>query len=223
MKNILFTFIAVLVFQFGSNAQSSEYKHTFTLNAGASVVGSFVNVLDGLNLDDLSTERAIDGITNLRGQFTGNTTPVLSFSYDYGLKDWFSVGVSGAYQHLEGNIQSISYTREADDTSVRITSANFDIDRVNISARALFHYGTKARLDMYSGFRLGISNWGTVIDASDEVFEEDLKTSNISGLFPAIQFIPFALRGYVTENIGINFETGIGPPQWISVGINCRL
>lgn len=222
MRNIVLLLVLFLLFQFNATAQSNEYKHTLTLNTGSSVVGEFVNFLDGNNLDDIAIENPIDGIIDIRGSFTGNTTPLLALSYDYALKDWFSLGVSGAYQGFEGDIVTVSYTRVSDEQRINISEIQIDINRINLSARALFHYGTKPRLDMYSGFRLGVTNWDTTVEPSDPALEEDLQTSNIVGLNPSIQFIPFALRGYVLENLGINFETGIGTPHWISFGLNYR-
>jgi hypothetical protein len=39
---------------------------------------------------------------------------------------------------------------------------------------------------------------------------------------PQVQLIAFGLRGYLTENIGLNGELALGSPYFASVGINFR-
>jgi hypothetical protein len=72
---------------------------------------------------------------------------------------------------------------------------------------------------MYSGFRLGAAVYGLNVETTNQSIEEDLGTGFT---LPSVQIIPFALRGYITENIGISFETAILGPHALALGLNYR-
>ncbi|MEM6696926.1 MAG: hypothetical protein AAF599_00920, partial [Bacteroidota bacterium] len=65
--------------------------------------------------------------------------------------------------------------------------------------------------------------WGLNVDASDPDIEEDFQTSPFAGIVPTGQIIPFALRAYLSENLGLSFELGIGAPHAIALGVNYRM
>ena len=222
MKNLMTLSIALMLI-LNLHAQNEEYQHVITANAGASIFGAIFNALDGNPLNSGDTTTDIEGIDNLNGLFEANTTPALQASYDYGVTNWFSVGGSVAFQNFNADITDLSYTRESDGQQVNAAAATIGIRRVSVGIRALFHYGNTDKIDMYSGLRLGVSNWGIKAESSSDTFSEDLQNTRFSGAFPAVQVIPFALRGYVTENIGLNFETGLGTPHYFAIGVNYRL
>ncbi|MEL6721570.1 MAG: hypothetical protein AAFP82_22930, partial [Bacteroidota bacterium] len=127
-----------------------------------------------------------------------------------------------SYQRLGFGFTDFAYT-DGDGQNNDIGNLDIDANRLNITLRTLFHYGNSDKIDMYSGFRLGVTSWGLDIDSSDPDVEEDLKSSPFAGIVPTGQFIPFALRAYLTENLGISFELGIGAPHAIALGVNYRL
>lgn len=217
-KLLLFSF--ALLATGALTAQSDAYQNTFTVNAGFSLVGAVVDLLDGEDLDEFDGEQ--EELNDLQGQFTGSSGPAIQVNYDRAIANWFSLGGGVSYQRFNFDINNLGYTN-SDDERINIDFVNADINRLNISLRALFHYGNKNRMDLYSGFRVGLTAWGTDIQSEDDQFEDDLEASGFIGINPAIQIIPFALRGYVTENIGLNFETAIGAPHFFSIGLNYRL
>ncbi len=217
----LFPFCFVLLMTGTLIAQSDAYQNTITVNAGFSLAGTLVNLLDNENLDEFDNVDQ-DEFSNLSGQFSGTSTPAIQVNYDRALANWFSLGAGVSYQKLGFDINNFSYT-DGDNQQQNIDFVSTNFNRVNVSLRALFHYGNKNRMDLYSGLRLGITSWGASIESTDDQIEDDLEASGFVGINPAIQLIPFALRGYVTENIGINFETAIGAPHFFSIGLNYRL
>ena len=74
---------------------------------------------------------------------------------------------------------------------------------------------------MYSGVRVGMTNWVGKSDSSDS--SNDFFGDDFSGWSFAPQLIAFGMRYYVTDNIGLSFETAVGAPHFLSVGANYRL
>lgn len=222
MRKLMITVCAVCVL-FSAMAQNENYQSTISVNAGLSVLGTTFNLLEDANIEGVSIINNVGELESLSGQLNGQATPALELNYDYGLTKWFSIGGGLAYQKVSAELMDLSYTETASGEMVALESANLKINRTHLGVRALFHYGNSNRMDLYSGFRLGLTNWGTKVEATDPRFEENLKESNIFGFAPSIQIIPFALRGYVTEQIGISFETGIGTPHFFAFGINYRM
>ncbi len=207
---------------FLATAQNSDYKHTITLGTGASFLGVAVNNISGTDFASTLDDQ-LEGITNLNGLYEGSASLPFGVNYDYGATNWFSIGGGIAFQRFNNEISDLSYTRAEDNESIDIATATIDINRINVAARVLFHYGNKGKIDMYSGLRLGVTNWGTKVEASNPALEEDLNATSFIGLVPSVQLIPFALRGYITENLGLSFETGIGTPHFFAIGLNYRL
>lgn len=218
---IFFILFGCSFFSLATFAQNETYRHTFTGNLGFSTVGTFIDVFDNNNLNDFELE--IEDYGEFSGFFTGRSLPAFQVNYDYGIKNWLSVGGGVSYQNLNFNIANLSYN---DDNGNRenVSELSVTTNRINISGRVLFHYGNKGKLDLYSGIRLGVTNWLTNLSATNQTVEDDLE-ANIPyfGILPAAQIIPFGLRAYFGENWGANFETGLGSPHFLALGVNYRL
>ncbi|MEN0045829.1 MAG: hypothetical protein AAF806_02085 [Bacteroidota bacterium] len=211
-----------ICFAFGLFAQNDTYKHTFHVGAGLTGIGFILNLADDINLDDATFEIESEDITAASGRFMGNAVPAIQLSYDYGLAKWFSLGAGVSYQRLGFDFTDFSYT-DGQNQNNQVGDLSVDANRLNITLRTLFHYGNSDKIDMYSGFRLGITSWGLNVDASDPDIEEDFQTSPFAGIVPTGQIIPFALRAYLSEKLGLSFELGIGAPHAIALGLNYRM
>ncbi|MEM1327921.1 MAG: hypothetical protein AAGI23_18325 [Bacteroidota bacterium] len=203
-------------------AQNLEYRNVISANLGFSTVGTVIDLLDGNNLAEFDGNT--DDIDIIDGFFTGRSAPALQASYDYGINKWFSVGGGISFQNLEFNIRDLTYFDNETSSTTNLSSLNLETSRINITARILFHYGNAKKVDMYSGLRLGVTNWLTTIQASDPSVESDLEQDiPFFGIVPTGQLIPFAFRAYFNENLGFNFETGLGAPHFLAIGLNYRL
>ncbi len=179
------------------SAQNDSIRHTVSVNAGASLAGVVIRFFD-VN-DSILTA----------------SYPVAQLNYDFGVKKWFSLGLATSYQQF-----NLTYTDyHFFDESYGLISQNISakLSRINIAARALFHYGNSGNVDMYSGVRLGYTQWKLTTDYSEVFKPEDFKL----GLF-APQLVLFGFRGYFTEHIGAGAEFCIGSPHYLSAGLNYR-
>lgn len=207
MQHYFLKFTLALAFLAGTahlaTAQSPEHMHNVYLGAGFSLVGGLFDL--GSGGDTINT----------------SSSPALQLNYDYGVSKVVSIGFSFSTQRFGIDVNDFQYE---DPNTNMMTTSSFDgsINRTNLAARVLFHYGNKGKLDMYSGIRLGMTRWGANIDFEDEDFvENELGVSPGFWAF-APQLIPFALRYYPAANVGISFETAIGSPHLFSTGLNYR-
>ncbi|RLD53091.1 MAG: hypothetical protein DRI94_00965 [Bacteroidetes bacterium] len=148
--------------------------------------------------------RAVVNVDTIDGY---SATPAMQLSYDYMVTDFLSAGAAASFQQFKFSD----------------TEGSFAIKRMNFAIRALFHYGKSDKLDMYSGIRLGMTNWGYKIDIpTNDPTLTALQDSKFSGLGFAPQLIAFGVRGYFTDNIGANIEFAVGAPYYMMGGVNYR-
>ena len=151
--------------------------------------------------------RLMSAVVNLDTINGYSATPAMQLSYDYMVTDFLSAGAAVSFQQFKFSD----------------TDGMFAIRRMNFAARALFHYGKSDKLDMYSGVRLGMTNWGYKIDiASNDPTLTALQDSKFAGFGFAPQLIAFGIRGYFTDNIGANVEFAVGAPYYMTGGISYR-
>ena len=203
-----------------SIAQNMDHRHTFTAHAG-------VNVFNFLNFStaDVSVDDGDGSISY--GSLDGSSTPTFNLTYDYAVKKWFSVGGSVGYNAFKMEFKDLNYTGS---NGERVTgNGGFGASRTSINFRPLFHYGNSGRLDMYSGFRVGLSIWNarTIGNLQGENIDDLSNNINLTGLrgtgvLPQFALTLFGLRGYVTENFGLGFEINAGSPYLVSGGVNYR-
>ena len=138
--------------------------------------------------------------------------PPLYLNADYGITENFSIGLAGSYNSISYDDVIISF----DDNGNTIEeSVNVRGSRNTVAARALFHFGDNPKLDQYAGLRAGMTFWGW----NDEslVNEENQSSANLS------YRILYGMRAYLTDNLGVNLEIGIGTPYFFNGGISYRL
>jgi hypothetical protein len=233
MKKISLVFVVLSLIGSSIFAQNADFRNTISIQTGASVFNIFKGGVSGINAD--SVRFTSGGFSNV---------PTIAAAWDYGVTKGFSIGLAGSYAQAKVSTTDLEV---ANKKGVFQKYGNYSIAaaRTNLGIRALFHYGNKGRMDLYSGLRLGVGLWSVklsgqiekdvLVRAINEVFNqsgvpsavadggigEKLKTKGSFVLF-APQLILFGLRGHVTNNIGINFELATGSPYAASLGLDYR-
>jgi opacity protein-like surface antigen len=221
-KSILFLFVTLVI---NTIFAQDSHRNTVAFQAGASLFG---------------TGRFADVKPNENISFTGGNVrvlPTLQGTFDYDINNWLSIGVAASYNNAKIKFEDIKYQNKA------VGNASVKIARTSLAARLLFHYGKNDRFDMYSGLRGGVGLWSGAVTASidDEVLTELLNsvdgvsipnfiekrltkgsTARAGFAFPQVQVIPFGMRYYITENIGLNAEVALGAPYYFAAGANVK-
>lgn len=221
-KKIIQTTLCVLFITLfsisASMAQKNEIrpydvpKHSLSVNAGWSAIGGLFKLLKHGDITDNTGE--------VRDSYA---TPAMQVTYDYSTGKKFSIGGGISVQKMGLDVANFEYT---EDDVTKYADVVGDLTRLNIGIRPLFHYGKNRRkVDMYSGFRVGVTNWlGSIsTDGDDGIVEFNNYNILRMGMVPAFQVIPFGMKWYIGERVGLNFETGIGTPHTLSGGISIRL
>ena len=225
MKTYLFLLIFLLCAVVGFS-QNEDYKHVISVQSGASLFSPFRGTVT-------SSQESSDTTVSFSSGKMRNF-PQLNIAYDYGVNQWFSIGGAVSYNKVLLDLKDVKYNK-----TENLGDVNLNVSRVTVGARALFHYGNANRIDMYSGVRLGVGIWTVKVSSNsldnklDEVLKEaggngiwrSLLGNRIKGSFPMIQaqVILFGLRGYLTENLGLNGELSVGSPYFASIGLNYRI
>jgi len=207
MKN-LFTTLFLLLTVLTVNAQNEDYKMTAGIHAGYSLTGALAKLIT--DSDPTSTVNA-------------TATPAMQLTFDYGLSKLFSLGVAFSYQRIGFDATDFTYVDQ--DFNTRTETFKTSYTRTQIAIRPLIHYGNSDKLDMYSGFRIGILG-RSFSDFESENGEELDETvfngsfglgSRFSGCITA-----FGIRYYFTDNIGAGLEINTGAPYIVNAGVSAR-
>lgn len=138
-----------------------------------------------------------------------STPPAVQLTYDYALTNRLSLGGGVSYQSFKLAYSDYGEAKESFD--VRLS-------RFNLGVRGLIHYGNSTTMDLYSGLRIGLSNWSLDVGTDNPNFDPP----KAQGPAFAPQLILFGIRGYFTENLGIGGELAVGAPHVVSFGLNYR-
>lgn len=140
-------------------------------------------------------------------------SPVLGFLYDYQVGEKFSLGANLSFQ---------TFTVTVRDSLSNFMLEQARVNRIYLGLRGVFNLDNKDNFDIYTGFKVGyiVFNTGPVSgpNASNSNIESMLNNSR-----PSLGFIPLGLRWYVTEQLGIMFESSLGVPTFLSAGLSYRL
>ena len=212
MKKLSLIFLVAMSLVASSvNAQNEDYKDVVSVTAGYSL----------FNLLAKAANTSSTGGSIATGT-TASSTPTLQLSYDHGFGKVFSLG--GAVSYNSGKVVANDY--EWIDANGKSSIGNYTINlsRITVAARTLFHYGNSGKLDMYSGFRVGVGIWNTSATSSNPDFDPEDEFSRLkNGVILNAQAIPFGLRYYFTDNLGAGFETAFGGPYLASFSLQYRL
>lgn len=218
--HLRFYFPVVFVFlsQLNCVAQSkdeNEKKDRDTLNKiviTANTGGSLIKF--GLELVN-NTYTATGLPTTVK---TISSLPAFQISGDYYASKIISVGAAVSYQQF--GIDFKDYNYQVGNT-IQTASFKATLTRTQIGARILFHFYNEKRLDCFSGVRIGPTIWQVGVSYPDPSISQD-DLFKIKGGFIGVQVLYFGLRGYFTENFGMNFELAVGSPYFASAGLNFR-
>lgn len=208
-KTVLLIFAMVFLFAISPNnslsAQHQDYKQNIYAGAGFSLVGFFFDIADVVGGSVVSA----------------TSLPAVQLTYDYAFTPKISGGLAFSYQGFGVNVTDYLYFDEA---TGNLTTESFsaDLRSYNFAARVLYHYSKTEEIDMYSGLRLGISHLITDTESTTGAPEEFFGTNDVVGTGFTPQLVIFGLRYYVSDDIGFSFESTIGTPHFLSVGVNYR-
>ncbi|WKN42506.1 hypothetical protein [Tunicatimonas pelagia] len=160
-----------------------------------------------------STSGILSGIVNYFQIIDGvniRRNPVISATYLFQPTRRAAIGGTIAHQNF-----SVTY-RDPDNSSAR--QYGLRANRFYLGATGLLYIVYQANFRMYSGARLGFSNWNV---NSDVGFPSDVVDRVINfalgGTF-APQLIILGGESYVTEHVGFQGELAIGAPHLLSFG-----
>lgn len=140
-------------------------------------------------------------------------SPVLGLLYDYQIGKKFSLG---------GNLSFQTFTVSVKDSVSSQLLEQGRVNRIYAGLRGIFYLDNKDHLDIYTGFKFGyiLFNTGEISgpNASNSNIEKELNNSR-----PSIGFIPLGLRWYLSDQLGVMFESSLGVPTFLSAGLSYRL
>ena len=198
MKKILLGLgVVALLSTTAVQAQNEKGQMAISVGAGQSLLGSLYSANDVQNV---------------------NVTPVINGMFDFAVSDVVSMGLGLSYQSISSELDWF-YLDPATNTFIDETVKE-TMTKLNIGVRCNFHYARGIDgLDMFSGFRIGYTNWGFKSSSADPNY-----VGAISINMPfAIQIVPVAIRYYFTDMIGIHLETGLIGPYMIAGGISLKM
>lgn len=198
MKKILLGLgVVALLSTTSVQAQNEKGQMAISVGAGQSLLGSIYNSAEFENV---------------------KVIPVINGMFDFAVSDVVSMGIGLSYQSISTDVNSF-YLDPTTNTYIDETVTE-SLNKLNVGVRMNFHYARGIDgLDMFSGFRLGYTNWGVSSTSSDPNYVE-----SVSFNMPfALQLVPVAVRYYFTDMIGIHLETGIIGPYMIAGGISLKM
>jgi hypothetical protein len=196
MKNKLFLVLILSAFVFNAQAQKSEGSSVATVGLGYSLFNNIIKAA-------LETDEEIDV----------KSVPTIALTFDHALTDNFSIGLAAAYQNVSAEFTNTYFD---DNSNSQTETAKTTLSRINIAIRPLFHYGKSDKLDMYSGLRVGYLFRNVTVESDDPngVYLEEFDGNRF-----ALGLVPFGMRYFFSDNLGINMDLQIGTPYVVSGGI----
>jgi|TARA_B110000908_G_C10082675_1_gene370307 opacity protein-like surface antigen len=188
--------LSMIGFMFNANAQDSEGASVATVGLGYSFFNNIIK-------NSLETYSDVEV----------KSVPTIALTYDFALTDNFSIGVAGAFQNVSGEFTN-QYIDQNFDIQTEIATTK--VSRLNIALRPLFHYGDGDRLDLYSGIRVGYLIRNVETETNDELLNV---LGDLDGNRFALGLVPFGMRYFFTDNLGVNMDLQIGTPYVVSGGI----
>lgn len=176
-------------------AQKEQGRSVVNLGVGYSLIGAiFKGTYNVANYPDLKN----------------TSIPPINLSYDFALKDNFSLGIASAYEKI-----AFKWT---DDDGFTTNTYSYEVGftRLNIAARPLFHFGNNDDLDLYSGLRIGMNKWTVFTKSDDPNYNDEDVTIGLGGF--GVQAL-FGMRYFFNENFGVQTELGIGSPYVAEFGL----
>ena len=140
---------------------------------------------------------------NLSRSLVYNTT------VDYGITDKVMVGMGAAYQSGTGSTEAmheLGYTE--------------NYTRLNISARVLYVVYSTRNMQVYFGFRGGVSYWTDKITPTPSTGSAVQPTVGNNTAYPSVQ-APIGVR-FFAGPVGFHIEAALGTPYFMEGGLTFR-
>jgi hypothetical protein len=164
----------------------------------------------------LSVFNIIVGSAGVDDSVTTFSTPTLYATYDYALSRRFSLGLSLAHNRF--SISRPYYSFINSNGQLVYDPLTYQGDRINLTFRPLFHWGSNEYIDWYTGFRIGMSIWNEKIVTRDPFYKNEISQTNGFSLQALI-----GARIKLTELLSFSFDFGLGEPYLGSMGIGVKL
>lgn len=202
MKKAMFLFVISVVFIFAGTdnviAQKAEGQVVISAGIGYWMYGTPVGI----------------GFIQEKNIYS---EPVLNGMIDYGVADFFSIGLAVSHQKM--SIEGVNYYL---DTTISPVSLKEDVTeeltRLNIGIRPLVHFIKHDDIGMYAGLRMSYSLWTYDHDSEDPNWDD----INLERTKMNVQLL-LGLRAYFSDIIGMYMEIGMGAPYVASVGLSFKL
>lgn len=135
----------------------------------------------------------------------------LGLRFEYMISDVIGVGFDAGY------VDTWLKFKEEDISTNIIYDYKISVPKVHAIFKMNFHFSNSDRVDAYGGFGVGYKNRTFKIETNDPSYNgETLKT-----VIPVMVRLCVGTRFFLTENIGLSAEMGLGGPL-LSFGISTR-
>ena len=200
MKNIIAVITLFFAISFVTNAQQLP-SHRLQLQAGLSGIGIIANVANRLDVAE---------------RVEVNVSPTLNLAYDYFYTKKISLGLALSYQSIDVTYRNYSY----EDEGQTITDDyGTQLRRFNASVRGLYWYNPESQVRLYSGLRLGFSNWSADTTVPDPTYDPDRFINFALGANFAPQLLLLGTDISLGSGWNINGELAVGPPYFVAAGV----
>ena len=197
MKTTIISLLLLFVSSSVLFSQNEDYKSTLSLSVGYSLADH--NIIDKSETDN---------------EFTVGYYPVIQAGYHYTINKRFSIGGLASTQFLVMNYSSYN---GADVNFKKTLVIN------NYAIRGLVHYGIQYKVNMYSGLRVGITDYmiETDQDLDGDMLIRDTNASKIISV--SSQLVLLGLQTKLSNHVGANLEICVGQPYFVSLGLTYSL
>lgn len=179
-----------------------QQKHQLQLHSGLSWVGIFANIANNINV-----------VEDIRI----SSSPSFYLGYDNRVYKRVSLGAGIGYQRIRAFYTNYQYEQNGETITESFGST---LTRFNFSVRALYWYNASASIRLYSGLRLGISNWSANTNTGDPNFDPDRFINLALGAALAPQLILLGVSYPFNNHWSLGGEMAVGAPYFISGGIS---
>lgn len=212
-KNSLITFFSIVLLYFNSLKVSAQHSGD-----------SFLDIGIGLDMSDRYGSTFANNISphinpnyvtfNATYNFSANWPLVYNASFDYGITNWFALGIGISYESFSGETTSNSayYNQYTDQLSA-----------LNVRIRPIFHLPKTYLVNFYLAFPVGITFWNDVYNnpATHSYYYRPFFTQ------PKFQVLSIqALVGasyFVSHSVAIQAEAGLSFPYNAEIGLTFLL
>lgn len=175
------------------------------LGFGVSITGVFIN-------GSVETDSV---------KYIGDSRLALNASYDFYITNRFSIGVQASNQHFKVNVKEWIFINEAG-LGRTVQNVNSKMNRMYLGARMLMHYKNNAKIDVYSGIRLGLVHWTNKMNTNDAEFIKEFESNFPIFTRPALGITAIGARVKITPEFSGNLELNLGVPHLFSIGASYR-